>query len=594
MRHRYKTTPLSLRGRSTLKFRFRATPREYDGIINKSYRPFTNALSDLKYLQLHHYRVKDSPVILNDIKLSKITSNHYSITNRAECTIKEGEFTTMNNIIKKEKDTLIKPLHGISRVVANFEDSLIDAEMKHLRSKFGIEMLITNSAEIEIITNWIRKHDPRFESHIMNPYSISETNKRRFILSGIFFVKLAPYTFLYVDAESHRLLGTREDRPDYSPIYIYLFGRLSFKIFRKLAKYINAKNTSTNKIYSIVGVENGDQTYWNCTASKLTPRTMNTIFIDPDQKKRITDHIDQWVKNEEMYTNRGLLFKTGILLYGKAGTGKSSMAMAIANYLGCGLITIDPTTFEHMNIPEITESIVADETKYVILIDEIDTIFKSRDDAEATDTQKLRTAKLLAFLDSPQSPTNVIFVATTNYIERIDVALKRKGRFDIVEEMGDIDEPVAMEMCRSFGLSNDEIQIVIDKYAEATNKYITNTVSVKQYNPANLQDAILVYLKEKEMRTSDIVIDIDEPETSEPEPGTEQEETEPSERTTDIIESKLETLAAEEDDCLVLPLSDEVVEYMAQYEEAKAEKNVTEMVRIKGLIKEAKEKASND
>ena len=270
------------------------------------------------------------------------------------------------------------------------------------------------------------------------------------------------------------------------------------------------------------------------------------------------------------------------------------MAMAIANYLGCGLITIDSTTFEHMNIPEITESIVADETKYVILIDEIDTIFKSRDDAEATDTQKLRTAKLLAFLDSPQSPTNVIFVATTNYIERIDVALKRKGRFDIVEEMGDIDEPVAMEMCRSFGLSNDEIQIVIDKYAEATNKYITNTVSVKQYNPANLQDAILVYLKEKEMRTSDIVIDIDEPETSEPEPGTEQEETEPSERTTDIIESKLETLAAEEDDCLVLPLSDEVVEYMAQYEEAKAEKNVTEMVRIKGLIKEAKEKASND
>ena len=389
------------------------------------------------------------------------------------------------------KSTLIKPVHGIKRQIINLEDTIISTFVRQIKAKYGIEISAWNPGEISILTDWVKDHDPNFKNHITNPYALNDTKSNKYVLCGVFFIKVAKDTYVFVDAEKWRF-KSREDN-EYTPIYMYIFGKKSAVIFKKLASFINAKNMSKNRIFSITGVKNNNETYWNCTASKLTPRTIDTIFMNAEQKKRITDHIDQWRKNEEMYLNRGLLFKTGILLHGKAGTGKSSMAMAIANYLGCGLITIDPTTFQYMNIPEITESIVADETTYVILIDEIDTLFVSRDNQDASEIQKEKTAKLLSFLDSPQSPTNVIFVATTNYIERLDKALLRKGRFDIVEEMGNVDRDVAMEMIMSFDLTEED-----------GNELLNGNDTV---NPAQLQDSILSLIKARKQKKAEEELD---------------------------------------------------------------------------------------
>ena len=416
---------------------------------------------------------------------SRVTNAYHNIY-----PIKEGE-TKMGKFTDETRNQLFKPVHGIKKQLINFEETLISTVTRQIKGKYGIEMSAWQPAEIDILTDWIKDHDPNFRNHITNPYALNDSRSNKYVLCGVFFIKVAEDTYIFVDAEKWRF-NSRENTES-APIYLYIFGKKSPAIFKKLSSFISTKNTTSNKIYSIVGVKDGDKSYWNCTASKLTPRTIDTIFMDKEQKKRITDHIDQWVRNEEMYTNRGLLFKTGILLHGKAGTGKSSMAMAIANYLGCGLITIDPTTFQFMNIPEITESIVADETTYVILIDEIDTLFVSRDIQDASEIQKEKTAKLLAFLDSPQSPTNVIFVATTNYIERLDKALLRKGRFDIVEEMGDISRPVAMEMCKSFDLTEDE-----------GNELLNGHESV---NPAQLQDEILTLIKKKEQEKASEELD---------------------------------------------------------------------------------------
>lgn len=54
--------------------------------------------------------------------------------------------------------------------------------------------------------------------------------------------------------------------------------------------------------------------------------------------------------------------------------------------------------------------------------------------------------QLLQFLDSSQSPNNVIFIATTNYIDRLDHALVRKGRFDLKIELDDFNKDTARKM----------------------------------------------------------------------------------------------------------------------------------------------------
>ena len=211
---------------------------------------------------------------------------------------------------------------------------------------------------------------------------------------------------------------------------------------------------------------------------------MDTLFFDKDIKNKICKHLDDWLTNEEVYKDRGLTFKTGILLYGVAGTGKSSLASAIATYLNCGLITIDTATFADLNITEVVESINADNNRYVILIDEIDTIFTSRDEDNITDSQKVRTSKLLSLLDSQQSPNNVIFVATTNYIDKLDRAVIRKGRFDMSIELGNISKDTAMEMCKSFNLTKEQSMKAISEFEG------------REINPAELQNVILTVISD--------------------------------------------------------------------------------------------------
>lgn len=409
------------------------------------------------------------------------------------------------DILNELFDQSTSQVHGLKKVILRMEDTFFSSSLKQMKARFGIEMMIKRDRDIETFTSWVKSHDPKFQYHVSNAYSVNgNKNNNKSLLMGIFVLKVADGTYLYIDAESERIFS--RDDSDYSPIYIYLFGKHWREVLEDITKHFETLNTTTNKIYSIVGVKDGERSYWSCTASKLVPRTMDTIFIGKDQKKRITDHIDQWLENETMYTDRGLLYKTGILLHGPAGTGKSSMAMAIANYLGCGLITIDPGTFQFMNISEITESIVADETKYVVLIDEIDAIFKSRENENITDEQLKVTNKLLSFLDSAQSPTGVIFVATTNYPDRLDKSLLRKGRFDVIEEMNDIPIEVGREMCTSFSLSDKETDEVI---AEVTKD---EKEPVDFINPANLQDGILTYLKKKNKSIKGSMKEVDEPE----------------------------------------------------------------------------------
>lgn len=466
-----------------------ASEKEFNSIPNVSTKKPLNSYRFRDDL-LHRGFTVISP-ILNITNLRYISDQITPIRDRITNKKYEKERFTMSMNKNLFADDAVKkltaPAHGIKKVFLAMEDSFVSSTIKQIRSRFGIEMNIRRDHDIETITGWIKDHDPRFSYHIANAYSLQNSRSNKSVLMGIFIIKVADGTYMYVDAESQRMWA--KDESEYSPLYIYLFGARWQEVFEDMTKFFEQKNTSTNKIYSIVGVKDGDRSYWNCTASKLVPRTMDTIFIDHDQKNRITEHIDQWLSNESMYTERGLLYKTGILLHGPAGTGKSSMAMAIANYLGCGLITIDPGTFQYMNIPEITESIVADETKYVVLIDEIDAIFKSREDKTITDDQVKVTNKLLSFLDSAQSPTGVIFVATTNYPERLDKSLLRKGRFDIVEEMGNVSVEVASEMCYSFNLSDEEaVQVLTNSGVKSEEDMV---------NPAILQDAILTFLKKK-------------------------------------------------------------------------------------------------
>lgn len=349
-----------------------------------------------------------------------------------------------------------------------------------VKSHFGLEMVFSNGAQLNAITRWIEELEPnKFKNRISNPYDYKKKAVNP-ILKGEFIIKLDKRTFLFVSARAEN------DKTNSNRLYMYVFGKRMYKWFKIISEKAQCVSES-NMMYSITAKPggNGEDSYWTCIGSTFNPRPMDTLFFDNSIKDKITKHLDDWLLNEDVYKSRGLTFKTGILLYGVAGTGKSSLASAIATYLNCGLISIDAASFGDLNISEVVESINADNCRYVVLIDEIDTIFATREDEAISEKQKAKISKLLALLDSQQSPNNVIFVATTNYVERLDKAVIRKGRFDMSVELGNISKDTAVDMCKSFNLNEAE-----------TKKALAQFKNMSEINPAELQNTILTVVSE--------------------------------------------------------------------------------------------------
>ena len=352
---------------------------------------------------------------------------------------------------------------------------IFDLGINSLRSKFTISLRCTTDF-IVVYNRYIellKKIDKNYKRHIAIDYN-QEYIDGLFIIDTHNNAKIIVYGYPKIDKDNILYI-----------LDMYIIGPNSLNIMKKIKGYVN--NSSVRKsesinLYEISGIC-GDK--WTSIKSYIDKRRFDTLFFNNNIKEEIMNHIDNWQKSAYIFNERGLIHKTGILVYGKAGTGKSTLAKAIASELDYDLVSIDTSTFDNINLIELTNAINNDNIKVVIFIDEIDAIFKSRDDEDATDKQKTRVTKLLSFLDGVNSPNNCIFVATTNYYNKLDSALTRKGRFDKIIELTDINKDTAFKMCKSFGLSDDSCKNIIEKY---------NTDLI---NPAELQDNIITIIRKE-------------------------------------------------------------------------------------------------
>ena len=186
-------------------------------------------------------------------------------------------------------------------------------------------------------------------------------------------------------------------------------------------------------------------------ATNVPTRDIESIIIDHDTKMRIFNGLRTWHRSSDWYSNHHLVHKIGVLLYGKPGTGKSSLIRAISTmFNNAPIIMYDPSSGlnEYLQIRLDTSGVI------IVVFEDIDMILKSRetyighpDECDIMNTQN----KVFQLLDGVYSADNTVFVATTNHIENLDPALIRHGRFDIQEEIKYFDYKHALKFVKMFG-----------------------------------------------------------------------------------------------------------------------------------------------
>lgn len=162
--------------------------------------------------------------------------------------------------------------------------------------------------------------------------------------------------------------------------------------------------------------------------------TLDELVLTQETKEGIMECLD-FAKNAEAFRAIGARCPKGILLNGKPGTGKTSIAVAIAKETGAEFFYASGSEFieKYVGVGAARVRELFDKArkadKAIIFIDEIDAIGGKRESENAKEDNKTLN-QLLTEMDGFRKDTDILVIGATNRKDLLDSALLRPGRFD--------------------------------------------------------------------------------------------------------------------------------------------------------------------
>src|SRR5262245_30465838 len=165
-------------------------------------------------------------------------------------------------------------------------------------------------------------------------------------------------------------------------------------------------------------------------------------------KRELQEAVEWSLAHADLLRRMGVRPTRGILLHGPPGTGKTMLAGALASQAGVNFVSIKGPALLSKYVGESERGIretfrkARQASPCILFFDEVDTLAAPR--GAGADEERVGsrvTGQLLTEMDGIEQREGVLVIGATNRMDRLDAALLRPGRFDLLLEVPAPDAP---------------------------------------------------------------------------------------------------------------------------------------------------------
>ncbi|EEH06969.1 mitochondrial chaperone BCS1 [Histoplasma capsulatum G186AR] len=216
-------------------------------------------------------------------------------------------------------------------------------------------------------------------------------------------------------------------------------------------------------------------------------RSLKSISLEAGRKEEVYNDMCSFLNAQSVYAKTERPYRRGYLFNGPPGTGKTSLALALAGKFGLDIYTLS-LTGQNMTDDELQWLCSHLPRRCVLLIEDIDSAGINREKMRAIQedgakqNNQVSLSGLLNAIDGVSSSDGRILVMTTNCRDQLDAALIRPGRVDMEVKFTLASEEQIKSIFQHMYAHKGHTNLA-DMAAE-----FANQVPNCQYSPADIQN----------------------------------------------------------------------------------------------------------